>query len=137
MQTNHYVIDPDTLALLHEEWRHVLPAALETASSGKMRPDMPQPHELSPVLAVLPRLVRLLANECSDRSVNKLRPLIKRLILEQLFMETGGDAVIDSHHNVQVKHYVELTVRVLVRLRRQGLPQDEWSDMPVTPQMFG
>lgn len=140
MQANHFVIDPDTQALLHEEWRRMVPAARPGAAkapaSDKKRRDTPQPHELSPVVAVLPQLIRLV-NECSDRPVNKFRPMIKRLILEQLFMEVGGDAVIDPHHNVQVKHYVELTVRVLARLRRQGLPHDEWSDMPVTPQMFG
>ena len=92
--------------------------------------------ELSPVITGLPGLIRLV-NECTDRPVTKFRPTIKRMILEQLFMEAAGDSIIDPHQNVQVESYVELTICVLVRVRENSLGQDEWSDAPVTPQMFG
>jgi hypothetical protein len=142
MQSNHY--DSDHLAhqLLYEEWERLAnPTAPDGKPAGKKNKAKPKPihqraHELSPVIAVLPGLIRLV-NECTDRPVNKFRPVIKRLILEQLFMEVGGDSIVDAHHMMLVKQYVELTVRVLVRMRQHDLGKDEWSDMPVTPQMFG
>ncbi len=144
MQSHHTGLDPANLALLHEEWESQNTPANPPAnpkkqktSRGKQPPeDTGCSPELSPIVAVLPGLIRLV-NECTDRPVTKFRPTIKRLIHEQLFMELAGDSIIDPHQNVQIESYVELTIRVLVRVRRNTQGQDECSDTPVTPQMFG
>ncbi len=140
MHSNHSGLDPTHLVLLHEEWELLnTPVKPKGRKHGRHK----QTHkasgcspELSPVVAVLPGLIRLV-NECTDRPVTKFRPTIKRLIHEQLFMELGGDSIVDPHQNVQIESYVELTIRVLVRVRQNTFGQDEWSDAPVTPQMFG
>lgn len=140
MYAHHTGLDPINLALLHEEWERLNSPTRKQKPHAK--PDREQASatncspELSPIIAVLPGLIRLV-NECTDRPVIKFRPTIKRLIHEQLFMEEGGDAVVDPHQNVQVEAYVELTVCVLVRVREYTQGQDGWSDTPVTPQMFG
>lgn len=140
MHAHHTGLDPINLALLHEEWER-----MNNPTRGRQTPAKKdrQPEagaacspELSPVITVLPGLIRLV-NECTDRPVSKFRPTIKRLIREQMFMEVGGDAVVDPHQNVQIEAYVELTVCVLVRVREYSQGQDGWSDTPVTPQMFG
>lgn len=140
MQSSDFSSDQLAHQLLNEEWDR-LSSAAKPVGKPHGRKSKPKPidryvHELSPVIAVLPGLIRLV-NECTDRPVNKFRPVIKRLILEQLFMEVGGDSIVDAHHMMQVRQYVELTVRVLVRMRQHDLGKDEWSDTPVTPQMFG
>jgi hypothetical protein len=140
MQSSYYGMDHLDQLLLQEEWER-MPRSTPRAARAKQRSDSEkpvaeQPTELSPVIAVMPGLIRLI-NECSDRPIEKLRPTIKRLILEQVFMEVGGDSIVDAQHMMQVKEYVELTVRVLVRIRRRDRSQYDWSDTPVTPQMFG
>ena len=140
MQSHHLGLDPANLALLHEEWERLNHPADPTKQKADRDKQTPKntgcSPELSPVVAVLPGLIRLV-NECTDRPVTKFRPTIKRLIHEQLFMDEAGDSIIDPHQNVQIESYVELTICVLVRVRQNTLGQDEWSDTPVTPQMFG
>ena len=140
--SSQHGLDLHTQRLLQEEWER-LPASMKPGRKrASQRDDMASlreslSHELSPVIAVLPGMIRLVC-ECTDRPVEKFRSTIKRLILEQLFMEIGGDSIVDTHHLVQVKLYVELTVRVLIRVRQHDLgSRNEWADMPVTPQMFG
>jgi hypothetical protein len=140
MQFQHTGLDPTHHALLHEEWEklnHTPPHKKTTLSRSEL---VSPPHacspELSPVVAVLPGLIRLV-NECTDRPVTKFRPTIQRLIQEQLFIDVCGDCIVDPHQNVQIDSYVELTICVLVRIRENTLGQNEWSDAPVTPQMFG
>lgn len=140
MQSSHFGLDHLDQLLLQEEWARLPHAELPKAE----RPGVKHgagggaawPPELSPVYAVLPGLIRLIT-ECADRPVEKFRPTIKRLILEQLFVEVGGDSVVDAYHMMRVNLYVELTVRVLVRIRRRDHDTRGWSDAPVTPQMFG
>ena len=147
MQSSHYGLDHLDQLLLQEEWERLPHADLPKAErmEAKRRPGGAGgagdsaavcPPELSPVYAVLPGLIRLIT-ECTDRPIEKFRPTIKRLILEQLFMEVGGDSIVDAHHMMQVNLYVELTVRVLVRIRRRDHDTRGWADAPVTPQMFG
>jgi hypothetical protein len=144
MQSSHFGLDHLDQLLLQEEWGRLPHAELPRAertdakrrSGGGDDGCAACPPELSPVYAVLPGLIRLIT-ECTDRPVEKFRPTIKRLILEQLFMEVGGDSIVDAHQMMRVNLYVELTVRVLVRIRRRDRDTLGWSDAPVTPQMFG
>ena len=140
MHAHHTGLDPFSLTLLHEEWERMNNLTLGRPTARKHGRRQPLTSscspELSPVITVLPGLIRLV-NECTDRPVTKFRPTIKRLIREQMFMEVGGDAVVDPHQNVQIDSYVELTINVLVRIREYTQGQDGWSETPVTPQMFG
>jgi hypothetical protein len=145
MQSNHFWLDPTVHDLLHQEWERLnrrpprVPAKNKRKTRGRQAPARCDPlctAELSPVMTVLPGLIRLVT-ECADRPVNKFRPTITRLIREQQFMEAAGDSIVDPHLNVQTERYVELTLRVLERVRDQAQERGEWSDAPVTPQMFG
>ncbi len=141
MLSSYHSLDPIMQRLLEEEWQRMprarksstkTPKKHKALSKASLRP----PHELSPVVAVLPCLIRMV-RENPDQTVEQIRPTIKRMILEQLFVDVSGDSVIEEHHNVKIKQYVELTARVLVRARRHEAGEALWSDAPVTPQMFG
>lgn len=142
MPYSHHSLDPTVHQLLQEEWERLFCSARPSGKRGHIKngdgakPGVVPPHELSPVISVLPGLIQLV-NESTDKPVNRFRPVIKRLILEQFFVDIGGDSIVDAQHLTQVKRYVELTVRVLVRIRQHGLDKEECSDAPVTPQMFG
>jgi len=126
-------LDPQDLQLLNEEWQRYQRA--NARHTDGQDPSAPR-CELSPVMAVLPQLIRLV-RECPEQSVESLRPTIKRLVLEQLFIDVNGDSVVGRDHMVHVKEYIELIVRVLIRIRRREHDALNWTDSPTTPQMFG
>lgn len=85
---------------------------------------------------VLDRLVRMVI-ELHGQPVRDLKPLIRRLIAEQSFVEEGGVPVANDHRQVQIDRQVDVVVRVLEQVRRRALARGMCSDMPLTPQMFG
>lgn len=137
MLSTFHGLDPIVHRLLEEEWRR-MPLARKTTRKRRAVPeaDTRPPHELSPVVAALPSLIQV-ARDHPEQPIEHLRPMIKRVILEQLFIDITGDSIIESHHHLKVKQYVELTVRVLVRVRRDEFGAEQWADTPITPQMFG
>ena len=141
MLSTYHSLDHVTLQLLEEEWRRMPLARKASGKSTKKHEAVPKsstrpPHELSPIVAALPHLIQV-ARDHPEKPIEDLRPMIKRVILEQLFVDITGDSIIETHHHLQVKQYVELTVRVLVRFRWDEFGAEQWSDMPITPQMFG
>ena len=140
MHQPHTQLDPTTLLLLQEEWVRIkgtTPPAISrrVAREQETLDRASLPGELSPVVTVLPGLIRLVT-ECADRPVSKFRPTVARLIREQQFI-SAGDAIIDPHMNAQMEWYVELTICVLNRVRAIDHEPDIRHDTPVTPQMFG
>lgn len=134
-------LDPEAQVFLEEEWRKLKiksspPRKNRGATGATGGGGLGRPLEVSPIVAVLPGLVRLIL-ECHDRPIAKFRPVIQRLIREQQFMDLGGDAIIDPHLNVRTEQYVELTFRVLKRVRQSHRERGQRSDAPAAPQMFG
>jgi len=89
-----------------------------------------------PIACVLPELLELLSEQ-HDQPAERLRPMIRRLILERGFPDAGGDCVPDDDFFEQVEAYVDMIVRVLEHVRRRALRRGQWSDAPVTPLMCG
>ncbi|MCG8510239.1 MAG: hypothetical protein MI741_13505 [Rhodospirillales bacterium] len=90
--------------------------------------------------ALLYRFVEDLLEVVSDNRrepVHSLRPIIRRLLQQQEFVEQGGDCTIEANDANHLEQYVELTVRVLRRFRHEMFEDGEWSQTPVTPIMFG
>ncbi|MEE9211756.1 MAG: hypothetical protein V3U29_03785 [Phycisphaeraceae bacterium] len=85
---------------------------------------------------LLPDLLALVA-ESHGQPVQRIAPLIRQLIIEKTFVDECGDCVMDAEHLRQVEQQVKTIVRVLEKVRRKALARGEWSNAPVTPQMFG
>lgn len=83
-----------------------------------------------------PELLALL-DEFHDRPVRELAPLIRRLVLEQGFVDENGDSVIDEQEAARLDEVVELVLTALERVRQRFAELGRWSDVPVTPQMCG
>lgn len=76
--------------------------------------------QLSPASWVLPKLLRIVyAN--TDQPIEVLGPLIRSMLAEQAFANTGGDPC-DTHQLDQsIDETVSILVRVLERVRRHCL----------------
>lgn len=92
--------------------------------------------QMCPVNWLLPDLLALIA-ENHDRPVRELQPMIRRLIEEHDFFDDAGDSMVETDRDELIDDYADLFVKALERVRRQALKQGEWSNLPVTPQMFG
>ena len=63
-------------------------------------------------------------------------PVIRRLVLEHHFLDCDNcvEVVVTP---AQINKQVDVLVGVLERLRKLAVESGTWSDVPVTPQMFG
>ena len=115
--------------LLQQEWRGGAEASTAAASVCEC-----------PTLWLLPQLVDMISESC-DRPVAQLAPTIKRLIVEHTFHGLSGDYPVNiafaEAGTRSIERQVRTMVRVLELVRRSALAKGQWSDTPVTPQMFG
>lgn len=87
-------------------------------------------------LWVLHDLVEMVA-AAHDRPVRELEPVIRRVITEQSFVDECGDTVMDGQGKEVIERQVQVILRVLESVRQESLASGRWSDVPLTPQMFG
>lgn len=87
-------------------------------------------------MRVMPILLELLA-ECHDRPAHYFTPTIRRQLIEHCFIIDNGDDMDKQERVVSLEQQVQMLVRVLEQLRQTLLRQGQWSDAPVTPQMYG
>jgi len=115
--------------LLHEEWHR----------NDRRGGDVVQERDC-PAMWLLPQFVEMMAESC-DQPATDFTATIKRLIVEHTFHGLCGDHASDigpaDLGAKAIEHQVRVVVRVLERLRCRALSQGRWSDLPVTPQMFG
>ena len=78
--------------------------------------------QLSPARWVLPKLLRIVYQN-TDQPVEALAPLIRSMIQEQVFANTGGDPCDCERIEASINETVALMVRVLERVRRQCMIQ--------------
>jgi len=93
-----------------------------------------------PLVHLLPQMLRLV-EERHDHKVQDLASAVRQLVLESVFDDIGpnfGDSAdMDDAGYVTTEQNVKILLRVLEKLRRSALRRGQWSDLPVTPQMFG
>lgn len=83
----------------------------------------PSPRlQLSPAKWVLPKLLRIIYQN-TDQSVEALAPLIRTLLADQVFANTGGDPCDCEELDASINETVALLVTVLERVRRQCMIQ--------------
>lgn len=87
-------------------------------------------------LWVLHDLVEMVA-AAHDRPVRELEPMIRRVITEQSFVDECGDTVMDCQDMEMVECQVQVVLKVLESVRQKAMASGQWSDVPLTPQMFG
>jgi hypothetical protein len=121
--------------LCEREWRRRHQAQLYDAT-GSAPPLHHVAERVCPLRLIMPSLLRLL-QQYHHRPMDELRPTIRRLVEERDFVDECGDPCIDCEHERLMQAYVDLLVHVLERVRRHNLTHGEWSNAPVTPQMFG
>jgi hypothetical protein len=90
----------------------------------------------STTLWVLHDLVGMVA-AAHDRPVRELEPMIRRVVTEQNFVDECGDTVMDAQGIKMIERQVQVILKVLESVRQQALASGQWSDVPLTPQMFG
>lgn len=115
--------------LLKQEWLRLRPE------------DAGRPHQgmicgESPPAWVLPDLLAMI-EASHDQPVSQIAPMIQRWILEQQFVDENGDGVLDHRELEKADQFVDALVRVLEKVRQVAIQDGLWSDVPVTPQMFG
>ena len=78
--------------------------------------------QLSPAKWVLPKLLRIVYQN-TDQPVEVLAPLIRSMLQEQAFANTGGDACGCEQIDDSLNETVALLITVLERVRRQCMIQ--------------
>ena len=112
------ILDMSTLeALAREHLVRECRQQEETASRG-----LKETGAVCPALWLLRDLTCLL-EEFRDRPVNDLAPMIRRLILEQNFVDENGDSVFDTQCAAEVEREIALILRALENTRQQALEQ--------------
>ena len=77
-----------------------------------------------------------LVAENPHRPVSDLEPIIHRMIVENQFIDDGGDSVVlDAVESADRE--ARVLIRVLERCRQLGVKEGLWSSAPPTPIMFG
>jgi len=79
--------------------------------------------QLSPAKWVLPKLLRIVYQH-TDQPVEVLAPLIRAMLQEQAFANTGGDPCNCERLDESIDETVWLLVRVLERVRQHCKTQD-------------
>jgi len=88
-----------------------------------------------PCAWMLDALLELVA-ENPNRPVSDLEPVIHRMIVENQFIDDGGDSmVLDAVESADRESQV--LIKVLERCRQIGLKEGLWSSEPSAPIMFG
>lgn len=78
--------------------------------------------QLSPAKWVLPKLLRIVYQN-TDQPVEVLAPLIRSMLQEQVFANTGGDPCDCEQLDDSLNETVALLITVLERVRRQCMIQ--------------
>lgn len=83
---------------------------------------LPCKLQLSPASWVLPKLLRIVYTN-TDQPVEVLGPLIRSMLAEQAFANTGGDPLECERLDESIDETVSILVRVLERVRRHRLTE--------------
>lgn len=97
---------------------------------------IPPTCDIAGVAHLIPHLIELLDGQY-NRPVDELESTVRSLILEQTFIHDCGDHVVDAAQKARIDHQVMLLIRILNLMRDDANESHQWSDAPVTPQMFG
>ncbi len=82
-------------------------------------PDCSAGPDLTACRWLVPELVRLLV-EFPDTPVEALRPMVRRIVVEQVFAGENGDSLVGPARDSELDDEVHLALRVMERLRRYG-----------------
>jgi hypothetical protein len=123
----HLSSEQSTTRLFEEEWRTVCRQCGGEFSAMRAK---------CPVWWLVPELLRLV-EELADEPVQSLRPIIRQRLAEQEFVDDCGDSVVERADEQYLDQYADRLVHVLEKVRQRALARGEWSQMPMTPQMFG
>ncbi|MBI1336478.1 MAG: hypothetical protein GC164_05900 [Phycisphaera sp.] len=118
----------------HEHFNHAWDRILSQEPTGPTQRAIQR--RLSDLTHFSNTLVELLC-EFHDRPASHLGPMIRRIIVEQEFIDDTGDSMIDQDFMVCLDHYVDMIVEALEQVRQRCRREGHWSDTPITPLMCG
>lgn len=119
-------LEPQARERFQREWEALSHEWTEAADGGTG----------CPALWVLPELLNLVCEQ-RDRPVQEMTPMVRRLIVEQSFVDENGDSIFDARARSQVEKQVEVIVRVLESIRQEALSDGRWSNVPLADMMYG
>jgi hypothetical protein len=119
-------------SIIEREWESIQTDwdASSSVTGGGPGPD------LCPVSWLLHDLLALVA-DAHDQPIEDLAPRIRQIIIERQFINENGDTCLDAHQRDLLEAHVAKFVQLIDRVRRLARHEGEWSNVPVTPQMFG
>jgi len=117
--------------LLDRQWRrwrqHAQPKHAGGVSSAELRV----------MASILSDLVDVVSR-CPHPSVDRLEPMVRRLVHERSFTDHGGDAVGDGRDPAcDLEAQVRIILHVLRTVRDKGMARGSWSGYEAPPPMFG
>jgi hypothetical protein len=89
-----------------------------------------------PALWLLHDLAGLLI-DFHDRPAGELSPMVRRLIVEQNFVDDNGDSVLECCTSAEIDRHVTQITGILEAVRREADQQGLWRELPATPLMCG
>ena len=92
--------------------------------------------EACPIVWIIPELVDLVAGT-RDRHVKSLEPVIRRRVRDLSFINESGDPFAEEERQRSIDRQIKVMTRVLSQVKGLAVSRGQWSDVPVTPQMFG
>ena len=118
---------------------HTLGPVDEAPQAGSLQMTMPVLDEPSAGLPETLMLDDLLAlvYEFSQQPVASLRPVIRLLVLERMYLDHAGDSMADGLDDQAAEDHVDTIVRVLEKVRQQALLRGQAINCPVPPLMCG
>lgn len=118
--------------LLHPEIRSEAQALFENSPLGA---SMMRADERAWGWA-LDDLLGLLA-EFHDQPVHKLRPMLRRVVIEHVYLDHAGDSFADGNQTTSLEGHLDHIVLVLEKVRLHAVSRGQWSAQSTPPLMCG
>lgn len=122
--------------LIHPQIRSEALALLQAGSTTLPKPPGQLHSDENHWVWVLDDFLALLA-ESHEQPTLQLRPMIRRLLIEKMFMDHTGDSMHHATGNFHLEKQVDHIVTTLEQVRQHALSRGQWSDQPSPPLMCG
>jgi len=75
--------------------------------------------------------------EFHEQPTLQIRPMIRRLLIEKMFMDHTGDSMHNATGHWSLQKQVDHIVTALELVRQHAMSRGQWSDQPSPPLMYG
>lgn len=93
-------------------------------------------NTVCPALWIVSELIALV-EEFRDRQIRDLAPMVRRMLMEQSFVNDNGDSILDGSWEDQVQEHVEKVLRALEIVKQEAESHGLWGCNEPAAQFFG